>query len=144
MEWDDVHLCAPPKPFILHHLHCIDLRCGTVGVHEANGKLVAQQDVSGHGTGVEPQGPRVKVSHIPPFLSMKSVRLVCCSPKALRQRQSPLPEAGLPLSSRRTTRDERPTLLKTRYSQLTATLPLAPPPKPFSPWRIGPGSASAG
>jgi len=67
----------------------LDLRCDTVDVHEANGKLVAQQDVSpdelGHGTGVEPQGPHIKVSHKPPFLSMRSVRLVCCSPKALRQ-----------------------------------------------------------
>ena len=46
------------KPLILHPLHCVDLRCDTVGVHEANVKLVAQQDVSpdelGHGTGVEP------------------------------------------------------------------------------------------
>jgi len=35
-------------------LHCVDLRCDTVDIHEANGKLVAQQDsleVLDHGTG---------------------------------------------------------------------------------------------
>jgi len=43
MEWDDVDLRAPPKPFILHPLrHCVDLRCDAVDVHEANGKLVGQ------------------------------------------------------------------------------------------------------